>query len=72
MLGRFIAEPTRGIGHELLSVIIRYALITLSTLDPASFVNIPAAFNPYRKQSSLLPTLSGKKNAQRGAGYFYC
>jgi hypothetical protein len=36
------------IGHELLSIIIRFALILLSTLDPASLV---------RKLTSLWPSI---------------
>ena len=44
-------------GHELLSRIIRFALILLSTLDPASLAfSIAVAITSARKQNSLLAT----------------
>ena len=49
---------TGKFGHELLTIIVRYAPILVSTLDPASFVRKLTSLwlsIPRRKQSSLLP-----------------
>lgn len=50
-LGVFCICGDGGIGHELLTIIVRYAPILVSTLDPssASLRDMPVLFNSRRK-----------------------
>lgn len=57
-----------GIGHELLSIIIRYALILLSTLDPSSLASGIAALFDSRTKAKKFAFLAAHntKDPRRG------